>query len=73
MFFQSKPKSLELSDPYRTKRLQDAQLSLARLLKVERLGHNVIIERTIAEIEVSRLLPRSPFKPFHGLKMLATT
>lgn len=73
MFFQSKPKSLKLSDPYRTERLQDAQLSLARLLKVERLGYNVTIERTIAEIEVSRLLPRSPAKPFHGLKMLAAT
>lgn len=73
MFFHRKDKPLELPDPFRTARLQDAQLALARLLKVESLGHNVVIERTIAEIEVSRLRNRLPNTPFLGLKMLVAT
>jgi hypothetical protein len=78
MFFPQKKKPSPLTDSraessYRTARLQSAQLALARLLKVESLGHNVIIERTIAEIEVSRLQARVPAVSFTGLKMIFAT
>jgi hypothetical protein len=80
MFFQRKDKPLKSESPFdssRTARLQTAQLTLARLLKAESLGQNVIIERTIAEIEVSRFQIRFSNAHFlggvHPLKMLVIT
>jgi hypothetical protein len=45
--------------PNRIARLQSAQLALYRLQKREAVGENVIIDRTIVEIEVSRLIARA--------------